>query len=338
MNTIRLAPERDALLTNFGLETLKDRYLLPGETPQDLFARVATAYADDTNHAQRLYEYMSKLWFMPSTPILSNGGTGRGLPISCFLNTVDDSLYSIANTWNENVWLAARGGGIGTHWGDVRAIGERVGEVGQSSGVIPFIKVMDSLTLAISQGSLRRGSAAVYLDIDHPEIEEFIELRKPTGDMNRRSLNIHHGVNITDYFMECVRRGEDFELKSPLTGEVIKTVSARAIWQKILETRIATGEPYLLFVDTVNDAAPEAYKAQGLKVKQSNLCSEITLATDQSRTAVCCLSSVNLEKYWEWTGDPLFIRDVMSFLDNVMSDFIARAPKEFGRAINSAFR
>ena len=302
MTSIRLAPERDALLTSFGLETLKDRYLLPGEGPQDLFARVSEAYADDINHAQRLYEYMSRLWFMPATPILSNGGTDRGLPISCFLNTVDDSLDSIAKTWNENVWLAARGGGIGTHWGDVRSIGERVGEVGQSSGVIPFIKVMDSLTLAISQGSLRRGSAAVYLDIDHPEIEEFIELRKPTGDMNRRSLNIHHGVNITDHFMECVRDGLDFNLVSPKTGEVVKTVSARGLWQKILETRLATGEPYMLFVDTVNNAAPEAYQAKGLKVKQSNLCvaPETLVLTDKGHLPIQSLVGTRTNV---WNGE-----------------------------------
>ncbi|HEU4810410.1 MAG TPA: ribonucleotide reductase N-terminal alpha domain-containing protein, partial [Sphingomicrobium sp.] len=206
---------RNELLTEFGKETLKDRYLLPGETYQDLFARVASAYADDAGHAQRIYDYISKLWFMPATPVLSNGGTGRGLPISCYLNSVDDSLEGIVGTWNENVWLASRGGGIGTYWGRVRGIGEPVGLNGKTSGIIPFVRVMDSLTLAISQGSLRRGSAACYLDINHPEIEEFLEIRKPSGDFNRKALNLHHGVLVTDEFMEAVREGAEFELKSP---------------------------------------------------------------------------------------------------------------------------
>jgi ribonucleoside-diphosphate reductase alpha chain len=192
---------RDALLTEFGKDTLQDRYLLPGESYQDLFARVASAYADDQDHAQRLYDYISRLWFMPATPVLSNGGTGRGLPISCYLNSVDDSLEGIVNTWNENVWLASRGGGIGTYWGNVRGIGEPVGLNGKTSGIIPFVRVMDSLTLAISQGSLRRGSAACYLDVSHPEIEEFLEIRKPSGDFNRKALNLHHGVLLSDEFM-----------------------------------------------------------------------------------------------------------------------------------------
>ena len=206
---------RDALLTDFGKETLKDRYLLPGEGIQDLFVRVASAYADDAAHAQRLYDYISRLWFMPATPVLSNGGTGRGLPISCYLNSVPDSLNGIVDTWNENVWLASRGGGIGTYWGNVRGIGEPVGLNGKTSGIIPFVRVMDSLTLAISQGSLRRGSAACYLDISHPEIEEFLEIRKPSGDFNRKALNLHHGVLIPDAFMEAVRDGTEWVLRSP---------------------------------------------------------------------------------------------------------------------------
>ncbi|MCB2051518.1 MAG: ribonucleotide-diphosphate reductase subunit alpha, partial [Novosphingobium sp.] len=217
---IQTDSSRDARLTAFGKETLIDRYLLPGETFQDLFARVADAYADDAGHAQRLYDYISNLWFMPATPVLSNGGTGRGLPISCYLNSVDDSLEGIVGTWNENVWLASRGGGIGTYWGHVRGIGEPVGLNGKTSGIIPFVRVMDSLTLAISQGSLRRGSAACYLDISHPEIEEFLEIRKPSGDFNRKALNLHHGVLLTDAFMEAVRDGAEFELKSPKDGSV----------------------------------------------------------------------------------------------------------------------
>ena len=322
---------RDDLLTDFGKTTLEDRYLLPGESYQDMFARVSTAFADDADHAQRIYDYMSRLWFMPSTPVLSNGGADRGLPISCFLNSVSDSLDGIVNTWNENVWLAANGGGIGTYWGGVRSIGEKVKGAGQTSGIIPFIRVMDSLTLAISQGSLRRGSAAVYLDIFHPEIEEFLEIRKPSGDFNRKSLNLHHGISITDEFMEAVRDGAQFALRSPKTHEAVKLVDARTLWQKILEIRLQTGEPYLIFSDTVNRALPQHQRELGFSVRQSNLCSEIMLHTGKDhlgheRTAVCCLSSVNAESFLEWRDDPNFIEDVMRFLDNVLQDFIDNAP------------
>ncbi|WP_343344050.1 ribonucleoside-diphosphate reductase subunit alpha [Sphingomicrobium sp. XHP0239] len=334
---------RDAKLTEFGKETLKDRYLLPGESYQDLFARVAAAYADDQKHAQRLYDAISNLWFMPATPVLSNGGTGRGLPISCYLNSVDDSLDGIVGTWNENVWLASKGGGIGTYWGSVRGIGEPVGLNGKTSGIIPFVRVMDSLTLAISQGSLRRGSAACYLDVSHPEIEEFLEIRKPSGDFNRKALNLHHGVLITDEFMEAVRDGAEFELKSPRDGSVRGKVNARALFQKLVETRLATGEPYIVFSDTVNNSMPKHHRDLGLKVSTSNLCSEITLPTGRDhlgadRTAVCCLSSLNLEAWDEWNGDDQFIEDVMRFLDNVLSDYIARAPDEMARAKYSAER
>ena len=340
---VEIDSSRDALLTEFGKVTLKDRYLLPGESYQDMFARVASAYADDQAHAQRLYDYMSNLWFMPATPVLSNGGADRGLPISCFLNQVDDSLDGIVETWNENVWLASNGGGIGTYWGNVRSIGEKVGQNGQTSGIIPFIRVMDSLTLAISQGSLRRGSAACYLDIHHPEIEEFLEIRKASGDFNRKSLNLHHGINITDAFMEAVRADGEFGLRSPKTGEVVRTINARKLWQKILELRIQTGEPYLLFVDTVNNAMPAHQRQLGLNVRQSNLCSEITLPTGRDhlgneRTAVCCLSSLNAEKFLEWKGDERFLEDVFRFLDNVLEDFIHRAPPEMARAVYSAQR
>jgi ribonucleoside-diphosphate reductase alpha chain len=334
---------RDALLTEFGKDTLRDRYLLPGETNQDLFARVASAYADDTAHAQRIYDYISRLWFMPATPVLSNGGTGRGLPISCYLNSVSDSLDGIVGTWNENVWLASKGGGIGTYWGAVRGIGEPVGLNGKTSGIIPFVRVMDSLTLAISQGSLRRGSAAVYLDISHPEIEEFLEIRKPSGDFNRKALNLHHGVLITDEFMEAVREGSEFALRSPRDGSERATVDARSLFQKLVETRLATGEPYIIFIDQVNRSMPKHHRDLGLKVTTSNLCSEITLPTGTDhhgvdRTAVCCLSSLNLETWDQWNGDKLFIEDVMRFLDNVLSDYIARAPDEMSRAKYSAER
>ena len=278
IGSVKQVRSRDNLLTDFGKKTLVDRYLLPEETYQDMFSRVSEAYADDTAHAQRLYDYMSKLWFMPATPVLSNGGADRGLPISCFLNAVDDSLDSIVDAWTENVWLASNGGGIGTYWGNVRSIGERIGRAGKTSGIIPFIRVMDSLTLAISQGSLRRGSAAVYLDIHHPEIEEFLEIRKPSGDFNRKSLNLHHGLNITDEFMDAVKDGKDFGLRSPHTGKIIKEVSARKLWQKILEMRLQTGEPYMIFSDTVNEALAKHQRDQGLRVQQSNLCAEIMLS------------------------------------------------------------
>ncbi|MGB7374213.1 MAG: ribonucleoside-diphosphate reductase subunit alpha [Pontixanthobacter sp.] len=341
--TIATDESRDDLLTDFGKETLIDRYLLPGENFQDLFARVADAYADDQDHAQRLYDYISRLWFMPATPVLSNGGTSRGLPISCYLNSVSDSLGGIVDTWNENVWLASKGGGIGTYWGNVRGIGEPVGLNGKTSGIIPFVRVMDSLTLAISQGSLRRGSAACYLDVSHPEIEEFLEIRKASGDFNRKALNLHHGVLLTDKFMEAVRNGEKFELLSPKTGEVRGEVDARSLFQKLVETRLATGEPYIVFNDTVNRMMPKHHRELGLKVSTSNLCSEITLPTGidhlgNDRTAVCCLSSLNLEKWDEWHEDKTFIEDVMRMLDNVLQDYIDRAPPEMARAKYSAMR
>jgi ribonucleoside-diphosphate reductase alpha chain len=334
---------RDALLTDFGKDTLDDRYLLPGESYQDLFARVAAAYSDNAEHAQRIYDYISRLWFMPATPVLSNGGTGRGLPISCYLNSVSDSLDGIVGTWNENVWLASRGGGIGTYWGNVRGIGEPVGLNGKTSGIIPFVRVMDSLTLAISQGSLRRGSAAVYLDVSHPEIEEFLEIRKPSGDFNRKALNLHHGVLITDKFMEAVRDGDKFDLVSPKTGEKRAEVDARALFTKLVETRLATGEPYIIFIDEVNRTMPKHQRDLGLKVSTSNLCSEITLPTGpdhlgNDRTAVCCLSSLNIETWDQWHDQPQFIEDCMRFLDNVLQDYIDRSEPAMARAAYAAMR
>lgn len=337
-------PKHDELLTDFGKAVLRDRYLIDEESFQDLFARVASYYSDNEAHAERLYNYIGNLWFMPATPILSNGGTDRGLPVSCFLNEVQDSLEGIVDKWNENVWLAARGGGIGTYWGNLRSIGEKVRYNGKTSGIIPFIKVQDSLTLAISQGSLRRGSAAIYLQIDHPEITEFIELRKPTGgDPNRKALNLHHGVVITDAFMEAVEKDLSWDLISPQGKTVTSTIKARELWTKLLHTRIETGEPYLLFIDTVNKHIPKHHKKLGLKVKMSNLCSEITLATGldhlgNDRTAVCCLSSLNLEYYDQWSKDPQFIEDIMRFLDNVLEDFINKAPDSMKAAKYSAMR
>ncbi len=341
---VRVDRSRDALLTDFGKATLDDRYLLPGESYQDLFARVASAYGDDSDHAQRIYDYISRLWFMPATPVLSNGGTTRGLPISCFLNEATDSLEGIVGLWNENVWLASKGGGIGSYWGNLRSIGEKVGQNGKTSGVVPFIRVMDSLTLAISQGSLRRGSAAVYLPVSHPEVEEFVEIRRPTGgDPNRKALNLHHGLLIPDAFMRAVEANEDWALTSPKDGAIVRKISARSLWIRILTARIETGEPYLIFSDHVNSARPEHHKLAGLEVKTSNLCSEITLPTGidqhgEQRTAVCCLSSLNCETWFEWKDDPNFIPDVMRFLDNVLQSFIDTAPDSMARARYSAMR
>ena len=341
---IKIDRSRDANLTDFGKATLKDRYLGHNESFQDLFARVASSYADDNLHAQRIYNYISNLWFMPATPVLSNGGTKRGLPISCFLNEASDSLNGILDLWSENVWLAAKGGGIGSYWGNLRSIGEKIGKVGKTSGIIPFIKVMDSLTMAISQGSLRRGSAACYLPIDHPEIEEFIEMRRPTGgDPNRKALNLHHGILVSDAFMRAVETDEQWALKSPADGTIQQTISARNLWIRLLTARMETGEPYIIYIDTVNRQIPQHHKLANLTVKTSNLCSEITLPTGidkdgRDRTAVCCLSSLNLEKYDEWKDDKMMINDVMRFLDNVLSDFIDRAPDQFSDAKYSASR
>ncbi len=343
-NRVQIDRSRDANLTKFGIETLYDRYLLPEEAPQDLFARVAMYYADDSAHAQRMYDYISKLWFMPATPVLSNGGTSRGLPISCFLNETNDSLEDIVSLWNENVWLASLGGGIGSYWGNVRSIGEKVGRNGKTSGIVPFIRVMDSLTLAISQGSLRRGSAAIYLPIWHPEIEEFIDIRRPTGgDPNRKALNLHHGVLVNNAFMIAVENDEDFALRSPKDNSVVTKVKARDLWIRLLTARIEQGEPYIVYIDHVNDKIPDHHKMAGLNVKMSNLCSEITLPTGRDhlgndRTAVCCLSSLNLENFEEWQDHPTMIEDCMRFLDNVLTDFIEKAPDSMKRAKYAAMR
>jgi len=324
---------RGLMLTDFGIATLADRYYWKDETtPDELFARVAGAYSSNREHRLRMLDYMQRLWFLPATPILSNGGTDRGLPISCFLNAVPDSMEGIKDTWVENIELSKLGGGLGTYWGGVRAIGEKVSGSGSTSGIIPFIKVQDSLSLAISQGSLRRGSASVYLDVSHPEIEEFLEMRKPTGDINRRSLNLHHGINISDDFMRAVKSGSKWPLTSPKTGRMIRKVSARQLWQRMLELRLETGEPYLNFIDTVNRALPQAQEDLGLRVRQSNLCTEITLPTDADRTAVCCLGSLNLDKWDEYQESlDQVVRDVCEFLDNVLTDFAERTTVERAR-------
>ena len=335
---INIDYSRDELLTDSGKTILKDRYLLPTEaSPQDSFARAAKTFADDQAHAQRLYDYASKLWFMFSTPILSNGGTTRGLPISCFLNYVDDSREGLADHYTENIWLSSMGGGIGGYWGNVRSQGMATSIGNKTTGVIPFMHVVDSQMTAFHQGATRRGSYASYMDVSHPEIVEFIEMRKPTGgDIHRKNLNLHHGINVTDAFMEAVQKGEAWNLIDPHTQQVIKTIDARTLWIKILETRIATGEPYISFIDTVNAALPESQKKLGLKFNHSNLCSEITLPTAKDRTAVCCLSSVNLEYFDEWKDNKLFIEDLVRMLDNVLEHFITSAPSYMWRAVNSA--
>lgn len=288
---------------------------------------------------------MQNFWFMPATPILSNAGTNRGLPISCFLNQVEDNIQSIADVAYENIFLASRGGGIGSHWGNVRSIGESCGINGETCGIMPFLKMQESQSSAISQGSLRRGSSAAYLPVSHPEIRNFLQMRRPTGgDHNRKCLELHHGVVVSDDFMNRVmeKNPEDrvWNLKSPATGEILDTVDARDLWIEILTTRLETGEPYILFEDTVNRHRPEIYKELGLEVRTSNLCSEIMLSTgkdylDKIRTAVCCLSSLNLEYFDEWLYQANFVEDIMRFLDNVLDDFIARAPDSIKNAVYS---
>ena len=338
---------RDNYLSEFSIKTLEDRYMVDGEiSPQDAFARAAKTFADDEAHAQRLYDYASKLWFMFSTPILSNGGTSRGLPISCFLNYVDDSRTGITSHYTENAFLSSVGGGIGGSWDGVRSVGSKTSNGSESTGVIPFLKVVDAEMLAFSQGVTRRGSYAAYLDIGHPEIEEFLDVRKPTGgDINRKSINLHHGVVISDKFMEIIENAtriegfdDSWDLIDPHSKRVIKTVSAKALWVKLIQNRVETGEPYIMFGDTVQDALPEFQKELGLKARQSNLCSEITLATDEDRTAVCCLSSVNLEEYDEWKDNAQFIPDLVRMLDNVLDHFIEKAPDELEKAKFSALR
>jgi len=336
---------RDELLTSFGKTTLHDRYLLPTESsPQDAFMRAAKAFSDNDEMAERIYNYSSKLWFMYATPILTNGGTERGLPISCFLNYVPDSREGLTGHYTENAWLASVGGGVGGYWGHVRSDGTGTSNGSQSSGSIPFLHVVDSEMLAFSQGKTRRGSYAAYMDVSHPEIIEFLDMRKPSGgDVHRKCLNLHHGINISNDFMElidnCIKEStydDSWNLIDPHTNKVVKTVSARELWQRILENRVATGEPYIMFSDTVNDGLPQAQKELGLKVHHSNLCTEITLPTDDDRTAVCCLSSVNLEKYDEWKTCKMFIPDLIHFLDNVLQHFIDNAPDTLYKAKFSA--
>jgi ribonucleoside-diphosphate reductase alpha chain len=326
---IRIDYSDDKKLSKFSLETLKDRYFWGNEThAQEAFARASAFGATykgitDYDLAQRLYDYANNNWFMFSTPILSNGGTTRGLPISCFLNFVPDSRRGLSDHYDENIWLASAGGGIGGYWGAVRSNGVATSNYSRSTGSIPFMHVVDSQMLAFNQGVTRRGSYAAYMDISHPEIEEFIGMRKSTGgDLNRKCLNLHNAVNITNEFLEAVQENGDWRLIDPKTNEASKTVSARELWWHLIHTRAETGEPYIINIDKCNEAMPEEQKRLGLRINQSNLCSEITLPTSEERTAVCCLSSVNLEYFDAWSKDDLFIKDLITMLDNVLEHFI----------------
>ena len=326
---IKIDYEKEALLNTFAKETLKDRYHWQEEEyAQESFARASVycaTYRGDTDFAlaQRLYNYVSSLWFMFSTPILSNGGTSRGLPISCFLNYVPDSRSGLSAHYDENIWLASGGGGIGGYWGGVRSNGVDTANGSKSTGSIPFMHVVDSQMLAFNQGVTRRGSYAAYMDISHPEIEEFIAMRKTTGgDLNRKCLNLHNGVNITDAFLERVKEDGEWRLIDPKTNTAVKILSARDLWWTLITTRAETGEPYIVNIDRCNEFLPQTQKDLGLKINQSNLCSEITLPTDTERTAVCCLSSVNLETYDKWHDNAEFIKDLITMLDNILEHFI----------------
>ncbi len=329
---IKINYSNEKLLDKFSLDTLKDRYLWENEThAQEAFARASVFGATYKGHtdfelAQRLYHYSSSCWFMFSTPILSNGGTSRGLPISCFLNYVPDSRDGLSAHYDENIWLASSGGGIGGFWGDIRSNGISTTHGSKSTGSIPFMHVVDSQMLAFNQGTTRRGSYAAYMDISHPEIEEFINMRKESGgDINRKNLNLHNGINITNEFLKAVQEDADFRLIDPKTKEPTKIVNARDLWWQIINARAETGEPYMVNIDTCNEALPKEQKDLGLEIRQSNLCSEITLPTNEERTAVCCLSSVNLEYFDEWSENPLFIDDLITMLDNVLQHYIDNA-------------
>ena len=331
--------ERDKLFDELGIKRLQESYMKEDETsPQHRFAFVSKAFGTNDEHAQRLYEYSSKHWLSYSTPILSFGRSKRGMPISCFLNYIEDTAEGLVDNLSETNWLSMLGGGVGIGFG-IRAADDK------STGVMPHLKIYDASSLAYRQGRTRRGSYAAYLDISHPDITAFLEMRKPTGDPNVRCLNLHHGVNITDDFMNLIEKcmldpeaSDAWDLKDPHSGVVRETVSAKHLWQQILELRMHTGEPYIHFIDTSNRELPSFLKEKGLKVHQSNLCSEIILPTNEERTAVCCLSSLNLETYDEWKNDPLFLKDVAEMLDNVLNYFIANAPDAIARAKYSAER
>jgi ribonucleoside-diphosphate reductase alpha chain len=336
---INIDLERDKLFDELGIKRLKESYMKDDETsPQERFAFVSAAFGTDPAHAQRLYDYSSKHWLSYSTPILSYGRSKKGLPISCFLNFIDDTAEGLVDNLSETNWLSMFGGGVGIGFG-IRSADDK------STGVMPHLKIYDASSLAYRQGRTRRGSYAAYLDISHPDIIQFLDMRKPTGDPNVRCLNLHHGINITDDFMQLIEdcmldpnADDSWNLVDPFSKEIRETVSAKHLWQQILELRMHTGEPYIHYIDTSNRMLPQWLKDKGLKVHQSNLCSEIILPTDKERTAVCCLSSLNLENYDEWKDEPLFLRDVAEMLDNVLQYFIDNAPSTVQRARYSAQR
>ena len=336
---INIDLERDKLFDELGIKRLKESYMKEDEeSPQQRFAFVSKSFGSNQDHAQRLYEYSSKHWLSYSTPILSFGRSKRGMPISCFLNYIEDTAEGLVDNLSETNWLSMFGGGVGIGFG-IRSADDK------STGVMPHLKIYDASSLAYRQGRTRRGSYAAYLDISHPDIISFLEMRKPTGDPNVRCLNLHHGINITDDFMHIIERcmldpeaNDDWTLTDPHSGEVREVVSAKHLWQQILELRMHTGEPYIHFIDTSNREMPQWLKDKNLKIHQSNLCSEIILPTNEERTAVCCLSSLNLETYDEWKNEPLFLKDVAEMLDNVLNYFIANAPDVISRAKYSAGR
>lgn len=336
---ITISPNRDQLFDDLGIRRLKESYMKEDElSPQERFAFVSKTFGSNIEHAQRLYEYSSNHWLSYSTPILSYGKSSKGLPISCYLNWIPDTAEGLVDTLSETNWLSMLGGGVGVGFG-IRSAGDK------STGVLPHLKMYDASSLAYRQGKTRRGSYAAYLDIDHPDILLFLEMRKPTGDQNFRCLNLHHGINISDKFMNLVEKSmldpnadDSWELKEPGSDEVKEVVPARELWQRILEMRMQTGEPYVHYIDTTNRALPAWLKDKGLKVRQSNLCSEITLPTDNDRTAVCCLSSLNLEHFDEWSQNAQFLEDVLEMLDNVLQKFIDDAPDFVSRAKYSAMR
>ena len=336
---IQIDYDRDKLFDSLGLQRLKESYMKEEETsPQERFAFVSSTFGSNPEHSQRLYEYASKHWLSYSTPILSYGRSKKGMPISCFLNYINDTAEGLVENLSETNWLSMLGGGVGIGFG-IRSSDDK------STGVMPHLKTYDSSCLAYRQGRTRRGSYATYLDISHPDVLMFLEMRKPTGDPNMRCLNLHHGINITDSFMQIIERcmqdpsaDDGWNLVDPNSGLIKETVSAKELWQKILELRMETGEPYIHYIDTSNRDMPEFQKELGLRINQSNLCSEIILPTNEQRTAVCCLSSVNLENYGAWVRDPQFLKDVAEMLDNVLTFFIDNAPDEVGRAKFSAMR
>ena len=336
---ITIDPNKDSLFDQLGVMRLKESYMTEDEiSPQERFAFVSKTFGSNIEHAQRLYDYVSKHWLSYSTPILSYGRSKRGLPISCYLNYIDDTAEGLVENLSETNWLSMLGGGVGIGFG-IRSADDI------STGVMPHLKMYDASSLAYRQGRTRRGSYAAYLNVDHPDLLLFLEMRKPTGDQNFRCLNLHHGINISNEFMSVIEKAmtdpeydDSWELKDPHTEETREVVSARDIWQRILEMRMQTGEPYLHFIDTSNEMLPEWLKDKGLKINQSNLCSEIILPTNEERTAVCCLSSLNLEYFDAWSKDKRFLRDVLEMLDNVLDTFIDNAPDEISRAKFSAYR